>query len=155
MKVYKNPTRNTWAQGGNASLEAQIRQFEALLEGGFVDLSSVCREIRSQPRFENLAIELTFALGLAARGTSLAIEESIVLLGTRRLRALTYAWFLLQCRETRAAVPSENVGSARESVPRVAVGETSGGRWGSRPGRGDDSAEDPLSDVSLLIEKHA
>lgn len=151
MEGPKNVARNAPLEDPRASPEAQIRQLEALLEGDFVDLSSLCSEIRSWPEFENLAMELTFALGLAARGSPLTVEQSIVLLGTGRLRALTYAWFLLHARGVSAALTGHDVRGAGKSGRSVT--EARAGRRASRNRSDDSSAEDLLSEISLLIPR--
>lgn len=77
------------------SLEAQIRRFEALLAGDFIDLSHLSREIHSRPDLEKLACQFASALDLTDEGCPPTAEHSLVLLGSSRLRALIYAWFML------------------------------------------------------------
>lgn len=138
---------------GTRVLEAQIRQLEVLLEGDFVDLSSLCSEIRSWPEFENLAMELTFALGLAVRGSPVTVEDSIVLLGTGRLRALMYAMFLLQYRIVSFASPGDSVRSAENSSRSVA--EAGRERRASRGGWGEGSPDDLLGEIPLLSPRRS
>jgi hypothetical protein len=133
------------------SLEAQIREFEALLAGDFVDLSRLGGEIHARPELESLALRLTIALGLGAEGCPPTAEESIVLLGTNRLRALIYVWFLIQCNQASSAIPEEVLERLRIASPKALVKEVDQERRSSCAESAAKSNDDLLKHLLELL----
>ncbi|HXZ11156.1 MAG TPA: hypothetical protein VEG64_02080 [Candidatus Sulfotelmatobacter sp.] len=68
---------------------------DALLTAELVDLRQVTERIRQQPGFEQLVLRLSTSLALSPDVPPTTVEEAAIVLGTDRLRVLTYAWSLL------------------------------------------------------------
>ena len=75
---------------------------DALLAAELVDLRQITATIRQQPGFEQLVMRLSTSLALSPDLPPTTVEEAAIVLGTDRLRVLTYAWSLLSQRSPAA-----------------------------------------------------
>jgi hypothetical protein len=67
----------------------------ALLSAAPVDLCRVSAQMRTHPDLQALVVRLAGYLSFSPDTSGISIEESVVVLGTDRLRVLVYLWSLL------------------------------------------------------------
>jgi hypothetical protein len=70
----------------------------ALLNAAPVDLCRVSEEMRTHPDLQALVVRLACCLSFSPDAAGPSIEESVVVVGTDRLRVLVYLWSLLRQR---------------------------------------------------------
>lgn len=153
MESTLDTPRTPSAHPAHASIESQIRYFEELLANDFVDLSRLGREIHARPELENLVFRLTVVLGLAAEASCVTAEESIVLLGTGRIRALIYLWFVLQFNRLSSTASGNPTDRSRIEAMKISRKETNAASGTPLVEPGADSSEDLFSDLLALLER--
>ena len=79
-----------------AELAEWTTRLVTLLEEDPVDLARVSGEIRSQPELAEIVRRIAAWLQFAPEGTMSSVEESAIVIGTERLRAVLHGWPALQ-----------------------------------------------------------
>ena len=112
-----------------------------LLSAAPVDLCRVSEEMRAHPDLQALVVKLACYLSFSPDTSGTTVEESVVVVGTDRLRVLVYLWSML--RQRRVA---NNPGDPREST-RSGASETSG-----RFSQARSSLQSEIADLAKFLE---